>query len=59
VIGISGIAYFVTACVLGLGLLGAGLAHANTPSTASARRVLMASLLYLPLLLAVLAFDKT
>src|SRR5207249_2419663 len=59
VIGVSGIAYFVTACALGLGLLGAGLAHANTPSTASARRVLMASLLYLPLLLAVLAFDKT
>jgi protoheme IX farnesyltransferase len=58
VIGISGIAYFVTACALGLGLLGAGLAHANTPSAASARRVLMASLLYLPLLLAVLAFDK-
>src|SRR5439155_1172817 len=41
VIGVSGIAYFVTACALGLGLLGAGLAHANTPSTASARRVLM------------------
>jgi len=59
VIGVSGIAYFVTACALGLGLLGAGLAHANTPSTASARRVLMASLLYLPLLLAILAFDKT
>jgi len=59
VIGVSGIAYFVTACTLGLGLLGAGLAHANTPSTASARRVLMASLLYLPLLLAILAFDKT
>jgi len=57
-IGISGIAYSVTACALGLGLLGAVLAHANAPSTASARRVLMASLLYLPLLLAVLAFDK-
>ena len=57
-IGISGIAYFVTACALGLGLLGAGLAHAKTRSTASARRVLLASLLYLPLLLAVLAFDK-
>jgi protoheme IX farnesyltransferase len=58
VIGISGIAYFVTACALGLGLLGAGLAHASRPSPASARRVLMASLLYLPLLFAVLAFDK-
>jgi len=58
VIGISGIAYFVTACVLGLGLLGAGVAHAKTRSMISARRVLAASLLYLPLLLAVLAFDK-
>jgi protoheme IX farnesyltransferase len=58
VLGISGVAYFVTACALGLGLLGAGLAHANARSTASARRVLLASLMYLPLLLAVLAFDK-
>jgi len=58
VIGISGIGYFVTACVLDLGLLGAGLAHAKTRSMASARRVLVASLLYLPLLLTVLAFDK-
>jgi len=58
VLGISGIGYFVTACALGLGLLGAGLAHASLRSTASARRVLVASLLYLPLLLAVLALDK-
>jgi heme o synthase len=59
VLGLSGIAYFATAGALGLGLLAAGLAHAKTPSTASARRVLVVSLLYLPLLLAVLAFDKT
>jgi protoheme IX farnesyltransferase len=58
-IGLSGTAYFVTACVLGLGLLGIGLAHASTPSLASARRVLLATLLYLPLLLAVLALDRT
>ncbi|PYO54776.1 MAG: protoheme IX farnesyltransferase [Candidatus Rokuibacteriota bacterium] len=57
-IGISGTAYFATACVLGLGLLGFGLAHASTPSLASARRVLLATLLYLPLLLAVLALDR-
>jgi len=57
-IGLGGSAYFVTSCALGLGLLGAALAHAKTVSTASARRVLMASLLYLPLLLTVLAFDK-
>src|SRR5262249_9651760 len=58
VVGIGGIASLVTACALGLGLVGAGLAHAKTRSTASARRVLMASLLYLPLLLTILAFDK-
>jgi protoheme IX farnesyltransferase len=57
-IGLAGTAYFATACVLGLGLLGIGLAHASTPSVASARRVLLATLLYLPLLLAVLAFDR-
>ncbi|PYN18531.1 MAG: protoheme IX farnesyltransferase [Candidatus Rokuibacteriota bacterium] len=57
-IGLSGTAYFATACTLGLGLLGFGLAHASTPSVASARRVLLATLLYLPLLLAVLAFDR-
>jgi len=57
-IGLSGTAYFATACVLGLGLLGIGLAHASMPSLASARRVLLATLLYLPLLLAVLAFDR-
>ena len=57
-IGLSGTAYFATACVLGLGLLGIGLAHASTPSLASARRVLLATLLYLPLLLAVLALDR-
>jgi len=57
-IGLSGTAYLATACVLGLGLLGIGLAHASTPSLASARRVLLATLLYLPLLLAVLALDR-
>src|SRR5262249_55230995 len=58
VIGISGISYLAAACALGLGLLGAGLAHGHTLSMPSARRVLMAYLLYLPLLFAVLAFDK-
>jgi protoheme IX farnesyltransferase len=57
-IGLSGTAYFATACVLGLGLLGVGLTHASTPSVASARRVLVATLVYLPLLFAVLALDR-
>ena len=57
-IGLSGTAYFATACTLGLGLLGVAVAHASAPSAASARRVLLATLLYLPLLLAVLALDR-
>ena len=58
VIGISGTAYFATACALGLGLLAVAFAHARMPSMASARRVLVATLLYLPFLLAVLALDR-
>ncbi len=58
VIGVSGTRYFATACALGLGLLGAAVAHASAPSAASARRVLLATLLYLPLLLAVLVLDR-
>ena len=58
VIGVSGTPYFVTACALGLGLLVVAVAHASTPSAASARRVLLATLLYLPVLLAVLVLDR-
>jgi len=58
VIGVSGTGYFATACALGLGLLGVAVAHASAPSAASARRVLLATLLYLPLLLAVLVLDR-
>jgi len=58
VIGVSGTRYFATACALGLGLLGVAVAHASAPSAGSARRVLVATLLYLPLLLAVLALDR-
>jgi protoheme IX farnesyltransferase len=57
-IGVSGTWYFATACALGLGLLGVAVAHASAPSAVSARRVLLATLLYLPLLLAVLALDR-
>jgi protoheme IX farnesyltransferase len=57
VIGVGGITYFGAACALGLGLLGIALIHASTPSVGSARRVLLATLLYLPLLLTVLALD--
>ncbi len=49
---------FIGALVLGLVFVAAGALQASRPSEASARRVLFASLLYLPVLLALLAFDK-
>jgi heme o synthase len=57
-IGLAGPVYFVGAFLLGTGFLVLGTRQALTPSQVSARRVLFASLLYLPLLLALLAYDK-
>jgi protoheme IX farnesyltransferase len=57
-IGLAGSLYFVGALALGLVLLTFGMLQALAPSTASARRVMFASLLYLPALLALLAFDR-
>jgi protoheme IX farnesyltransferase len=58
-IGLAGPIYFVGAFVLGAAFLALGARHALSPSPGWARRVLYASLLYLPILLALLAFDKT
>ncbi|OLB07346.1 MAG: protoheme IX farnesyltransferase [Candidatus Rokubacteria bacterium 13_2_20CM_69_15_1] len=57
-IGMAGPVYFVGAFVLGATFVALGARQALQPSTAAARRVLFASLLYLPGLLALLAFDK-
>jgi protoheme IX farnesyltransferase len=57
-IGLAGPFYFVGAFVLGAAFVALGARQALSPSQASARRVLYASLLYLPILLALLAFDK-
>jgi protoheme IX farnesyltransferase len=57
-IGLAGGVYFTGALVLGIVFVAAGAMQAHRPSAASARRVLFASLLYLPVLLALLAFDK-
>lgn len=56
--GIGGTLYLVTAVALGAGFATFGALQALAPSPAAARRVLFASLAYLPVLLAVLAFDK-
>ena len=57
-IGLAGGVYFTGALVLGIVFVAAGAMQAHRPSAASARWVLFASLLYLPVLLALLAFDK-
>jgi protoheme IX farnesyltransferase len=57
-IGLTGGVYFVGAFALGLVFVVLGGLQALAPSPLSARRVLYASLLYLPALLALLAFDK-
>jgi protoheme IX farnesyltransferase len=57
-IGIAGPVYFLVALVLGLLFLWSAIGLARTGSTAGARRLLFASLVYLPVLLAVMALDK-
>ena len=57
-IGMAGPVYFAGALLLGLGLAVLGARQAFDPSAATARRVLLGSLLYLPALLALLALDK-
>jgi protoheme IX farnesyltransferase len=57
-IGLAGGVYFAGALVLGAGFVALGAQQALAPSASRARRVLLASLLYLPALLALLAFDK-
>ncbi len=55
---VAGMLYFVTAFVLGVAMLVCGVMLARSHSTAAARRLLLASLLYLPALLVVMALDK-
>ena len=56
--GLAGGVYFAGALALGLAFVTLGAWQALTPSPGGARRVLFASLLYLPALLALLALDK-
>ncbi|MBI2155181.1 MAG: protoheme IX farnesyltransferase [Candidatus Rokubacteria bacterium] len=57
-IGLTGPVYFFGALSLGVGFLGCGMAQAVSRTVPAARRLLFASLLYLPTLLALMAFDK-
>lgn len=58
VVGLSGGIYFVAALVLGLGFLACAVLLAVRQGASDARRLLVASLLYLPTLLLFMAFDR-
>jgi heme o synthase len=55
---LAGAVYFVTAFVLGIAMLVCGVMLARSYSRVAARRLLFASLIYLPALLVVMAVDK-
>ena len=57
-VGLAGPVYFMGALLLGAAFATFGLLQAFEPSAPAARRVLLASLLYLPAVLALLALDK-
>ncbi|MGO9062370.1 MAG: heme o synthase [Candidatus Binataceae bacterium] len=56
--GFAGLTYFVVALALGGLLLSSGFQFASKPDAAGARRVMFASLIYLPALLLVMVLDK-
>jgi protoheme IX farnesyltransferase len=58
VIGLAGALYFLGALTLGLGFLGCSVALAFRQRPVDANRLLFASLLYLPALLTLMAFNK-
>lgn len=57
-VGLAGPLYFIAALALGIAFLGYGVTFALSGSAPAARQLLLASLLYLPALLIVMALDK-
>jgi protoheme IX farnesyltransferase len=57
-VGLTGGVYFFGALLLGALFLAVGATQALRPSAPAARRVVIASVVYLPLLLALMALDK-
>jgi heme o synthase len=55
---IAGAIYFAVAFLLGVGFLASGIGLAMDSTPAAARRLLFASLIYLPVLLLVMALDR-
>lgn len=58
-LGLAGNLYFVGAFLLTLVFIGCAFSFARNPSDRSARRLFFYSILYLPLLLGLMVFDKT
>lgn len=58
VLGFHGLLYFVSALVLGIGYLGFSFAFARSYSVRDARRLMLASVLYLPALLVAMVVDR-
>ena len=58
-IGIAGSIYFIVAFLLGAGFLASGINMVLAPTRGRARQLLFASLIYLPVLLLVMAWDLT
>ena len=57
-LGLAGGTYFLVAFVLGVGFLASGISLAVESTLVGARRLLFASLIYLPVLLMVMALDR-
>ena len=57
-IGLAGTIYFIVAFLLGIGFLASGIGLVMAPTRLGARRLLFASLIYLPALLLVMALDR-
>jgi len=57
-LGLTGSLYFLTALLLGAGFLAYGVGLAVSQSLGAARRLLFASLIYLPVILVVMALDR-
>jgi heme o synthase len=57
-LGIAGAVYFAVAFLLGVGFLASGIRLAMESTIHDARRLLFASLIYLPVLLLVMALDR-
>jgi protoheme IX farnesyltransferase len=58
VLGLAGPLYFVASIVLGLGMVIPSIRLARSAKIADARRVMFASLVYLPVVFALMAVDK-